>query len=336
MTGKFRTGVNPFDQGCLKNWALILFSSTAPSYMEFRRKKEIEKEYLETKMLLRIQADNIKNEKRIKANSNNANKYITNNGSNGYPKYKNDDYLIKETKSKRQLDPNNHKVMYKTKPNKNHQYDEDENDVKFIRSDYQIDENEQHDDDSEKKIFNVWVDRKSNLNNNPKASKHQNHQNYNNKIYNQKTNHSHQTNHDYNRAEDNFKEIMIHHEPSNKYSQNSNNKYTRNNSYVNANPTVNYKPNNNYNYNNGNVMQHINENNEIRPNGVSSSKKMKSNLNAQAHHNSQARNKLEKPNNQLIKQKEFQASLNQNKFKNNKNSNHNHTGEDYASYEITV
>ena len=52
VTGKFRTGVNPFDDGCIKNWKQILFSSLSPSYIQFRNRQAKKREYLETKLIL--------------------------------------------------------------------------------------------------------------------------------------------------------------------------------------------------------------------------------------------------------------------------------------------
>ena len=52
VTGKFRTGVNPFDEGFLTNCANILFSSTPPSYIKFRRKQMQLREFYQTKILL--------------------------------------------------------------------------------------------------------------------------------------------------------------------------------------------------------------------------------------------------------------------------------------------
>lgn len=57
VTGKFRTGVNPFDEGCCKNWRNIVCSSVVPSYMRFRRDKLNQQEYLETKILLKPNID---------------------------------------------------------------------------------------------------------------------------------------------------------------------------------------------------------------------------------------------------------------------------------------
>ncbi len=54
VTGKFRTGVNPFDVGCIKNWKQIVFSSLSPSYIEFRNKQAKKREYLETRLLLEL------------------------------------------------------------------------------------------------------------------------------------------------------------------------------------------------------------------------------------------------------------------------------------------
>ena len=52
VTGKFRTGVNPFDDGCLNNWSLTLCLSLPPSYIEFRKKKQRLREYYETRALM--------------------------------------------------------------------------------------------------------------------------------------------------------------------------------------------------------------------------------------------------------------------------------------------
>lgn len=52
VTGKFRTGVNPFDDGILKNCAKILFVSSPPSYVQFRRNQLKMKEYYEAKIML--------------------------------------------------------------------------------------------------------------------------------------------------------------------------------------------------------------------------------------------------------------------------------------------
>jgi hypothetical protein len=54
VTGKFRTGVNPFDDGCIQNWKQIVFSSLSPSYIEFRNKQAKKREYLETRLLLEL------------------------------------------------------------------------------------------------------------------------------------------------------------------------------------------------------------------------------------------------------------------------------------------
>lgn len=63
VTGKFRTGVNPFDEGLFTNCAKILFSSTPPSYMKFRRKQIHLREYYQTKLLLQRYSIKSKNEK---------------------------------------------------------------------------------------------------------------------------------------------------------------------------------------------------------------------------------------------------------------------------------
>ena len=52
VTGKFRTGVNPFDEGIMKNCAKILFTSSPPSYLEFKRNQKKMREYYEAKILL--------------------------------------------------------------------------------------------------------------------------------------------------------------------------------------------------------------------------------------------------------------------------------------------
>ncbi len=52
VTGKFRTGVNPFDNGCWNNWKQVLCISTAPSYIQFKRKRQKQREYLEAKLTL--------------------------------------------------------------------------------------------------------------------------------------------------------------------------------------------------------------------------------------------------------------------------------------------
>lgn len=52
VTGKFRTGVNPFDEGILKNCGKILFISSPPSYMEFKRNQMKMREYYEAKIML--------------------------------------------------------------------------------------------------------------------------------------------------------------------------------------------------------------------------------------------------------------------------------------------
>jgi hypothetical protein len=52
VTGKFRTGVNPFDMGCLRNWSRTVCIPVPPSYIKFRRKRQIELEYYQTKMLV--------------------------------------------------------------------------------------------------------------------------------------------------------------------------------------------------------------------------------------------------------------------------------------------
>lgn len=54
VTGKFRTGVNPFDLGCCTNWSRILFSSLSPSYIKFQNRQSKKRQYLETKVLLDI------------------------------------------------------------------------------------------------------------------------------------------------------------------------------------------------------------------------------------------------------------------------------------------
>ncbi|CAF0770552.1 unnamed protein product [Brachionus calyciflorus] len=70
VTGKFRTGVNPFDQGLFKNCAKVLFSSNPPSYIEFKRKQAQLREYYQTKILLQYS-----NNQKIKHNE-----FMTKNG----------------------------------------------------------------------------------------------------------------------------------------------------------------------------------------------------------------------------------------------------------------
>jgi hypothetical protein len=52
VTGKFRTGVNPFDKGFISNCTQTLFASIPPSYIKFKQKRQLQKEYEQTKMLL--------------------------------------------------------------------------------------------------------------------------------------------------------------------------------------------------------------------------------------------------------------------------------------------
>lgn len=52
VTGKFRTGVNPFDMGCWANWKQVMCMSTVPSYIRFKRKRLKQKELLEHKLTL--------------------------------------------------------------------------------------------------------------------------------------------------------------------------------------------------------------------------------------------------------------------------------------------
>lgn len=56
MTGKFRSGVNPFDLGCLSNWSQACFASMPPSYVKFRRKRQKEKDHYQSQLLLKMPA----------------------------------------------------------------------------------------------------------------------------------------------------------------------------------------------------------------------------------------------------------------------------------------
>lgn len=63
VTGKFRTGVNPFDVGCCTNWRSIICSSIVPSYIRYRRNKNQEKEYLDTRLILKVEVEQKNKEK---------------------------------------------------------------------------------------------------------------------------------------------------------------------------------------------------------------------------------------------------------------------------------
>jgi len=52
VTGKFRTGVNPFDEGCWQNWKRVVCASTVPSYIKFRRNKQHQKDYMDNKVVI--------------------------------------------------------------------------------------------------------------------------------------------------------------------------------------------------------------------------------------------------------------------------------------------
>lgn len=51
VTGKFRTGVNPFDEGFCTNWRSVVCNSVVPSYLQFKRKRYQHQEYLEEKLM---------------------------------------------------------------------------------------------------------------------------------------------------------------------------------------------------------------------------------------------------------------------------------------------
>lgn len=52
VTGKFRTGVNPFDVGCCANWQRTVCEPAPPSYIKFRRERQRERDYFQTQLLL--------------------------------------------------------------------------------------------------------------------------------------------------------------------------------------------------------------------------------------------------------------------------------------------
>lgn len=71
MTGKFRTGVNPFDKGCIQNWKEILCLSNPPSNNKFRKKRIQIRNNYETKLLLNKYASLPSSIKLEKNNKNN-------------------------------------------------------------------------------------------------------------------------------------------------------------------------------------------------------------------------------------------------------------------------
>ena len=52
VTGKFRTGVNPFDEGCWQNWKRVVCASTVPSYIKFRRNKLHKRDYMDNMVVV--------------------------------------------------------------------------------------------------------------------------------------------------------------------------------------------------------------------------------------------------------------------------------------------
>jgi len=91
VTGKFRTGVNPFDEGCISNWGYTMCPSMPPSYIEFRRKKQKRREYLQTRMMLKLQTTKTSTNSKHKvvyhqnqrgAENNSSIKIISNNNNN--------------------------------------------------------------------------------------------------------------------------------------------------------------------------------------------------------------------------------------------------------------
>ena len=60
VTGKFRTGVNPFDEGLCHNWRAVVCSSAVPSYLRFKRRQHEQREILEARCSDRKAAARVK------------------------------------------------------------------------------------------------------------------------------------------------------------------------------------------------------------------------------------------------------------------------------------
>ena len=348
VTGKFRTGVNPFDNGCISNWKHILFSSNAPSYIKFHQRQVKKREYLETKILLNMHTKN------ANANANNINQSSKSNGTSQKKKAKLKSIAEQQDQQQQYYQEGYAPVPEKVKQKSQTPVPKPSNGTTIPPKREKIPQQYRHPSEERQPLpkksqqkragddNNIWEDRRQNGN----GSAH------NHKVYSQ-----HVGKKDY---------LLVGAgvaSSSSSYSSNTNgSKYIRNNSYLNANPVVG-------NGNNGVTIINLDNNNVKlthqlqQPTAYSSSSaastnssylmssNSSNNFNQMSNHNncngngnnnrkllssSTASSNNPVNNHYLIKQKEHSKLIKKNSNGNNNNHNHLMPIEDYASYEITV
>jgi len=353
VTGKFRTGVNPFDKGIVSNCAQTLFAAIPPSYIKFKQQKQMQNEYAQTKILLNSLDKNRKlNNELSETKSNYRNNLNANNDYLISAILKNKASTTNQPTNKLKLNANNKNVQNEEKPFQPRSRSSSQVRT-FQQAQHMLEEDEVH---LEQLILrnekghsvpnnndNVWLDRWSS------SDAHNQQQSMRSKskekrarsvekppvpvddkkpIRTQTLTNAHKSKKVFNNQQisnaSNEKNIMYN---MNGHSEQNSNKYARNNSYLNANRNA-MMSNNYYNkyYESPDDVNHSNPNdNLLRPtSSVSTTSSATASSNMKLIHQPANANGPKKQSNKSSKQK------------NEKNPKQTSSVDDYATYEITV